>query len=171
MKERIGDYLGLSIHDFIIKKSSHYGDELNMLSDSLYKFDSDFVNIYVEFGKPLGEGNIALKLDEIKVTGLYCANDYTKFKIYPYVIQEFGSFTLDINKSINEIKEMLCEELEKSRKIKLNKDFVLVREHLIDKPSKVIIFNSRYSLKMKQLETSILIRVKESFCKNIKRKN
>jgi hypothetical protein len=84
---------------------------------------------------------------------LYCTNDYSKFKIYPYIIQEFGSFIIDINKSIREIKEILCEELEKLRNIKLDKQFVLVREHLIDKPSKVIIFNSRYILKRKPLET------------------
>jgi hypothetical protein len=60
MKERIGDYLCLSIHDFIIKKTSHYGDELNILSDPLSKFDTDFQNIYIEFGKPLGEGIVSI---------------------------------------------------------------------------------------------------------------
>ena len=56
LKERIGEYLGISLNDFLIKKGSHYGDELNIPSETLFKLDSDNANVYVEFGRPLAEG-------------------------------------------------------------------------------------------------------------------
>ena len=60
MKLKIAEYLQIDEKDFLIKKNSHYGNELKASGETLDKLDVNLINIYVEFGLPLNEGNISM---------------------------------------------------------------------------------------------------------------
>ena len=148
LKKNISDYLQINFDDFLIKRNSHNGDELNILSDSLYKFDTNNINIYVEFGRPLGECKFSYNLDELNVSVFLWEYDFSKFMIYPYKISDCGIFFVNTKLTIRELKILLCNDLKRTRNIELKSDHVIIREFLYDKASKVFSVYERYTLKM-----------------------
>ena len=57
--------------------------------------------------------------------------------VYPYKLTEFGSFFIDSKLAINDLKNILCDQLKMTLNIELNREFVLIRENLLEKPTKV----------------------------------
>ena len=57
--------------------------------------------------------------------------------IFPYKLHEIGIYYVSVNKKISELRDLLVEEIKEKKNIALDKDFVLVREHFLEKPTKV----------------------------------
>ena len=84
-------------------------------------------------------------LDEIKVKIVICDFEIEKFSIFPYKLLEIGVFiisiflriNLGVNWTISEMKASVCEELKNKYKIILDKEFVIIRDYQLEKPTKV----------------------------------
>jgi len=137
LRREIAKYLALSEKEFIMKRFTHNGMELKNLSETLEFHNSKSINVYVEYGVPLGESKEYFNIDEVKLTCLYCQTDYSKFMIFPYKMTEIGMYVIDSHMTIGDLKVMICEEIKKKLSVELDLSSVLVREHLMDKPTRV----------------------------------
>ena len=54
---------------------------------------------------------------------------------------EFGTYVINGQMTIGELKNFMCEEIKKKLKVELDKNVVLVREHILDKPTRVPIYS------------------------------
>ena len=61
MKEKISQVIKVNIHGFIMKRNSHNGTELKNLNDTIDKYTTNAMNIYIEFGIYLYRFKIKLK--------------------------------------------------------------------------------------------------------------
>ncbi len=57
--------------------------------------------------------------------------------VFPYRMTEIGMYVIDSHMTIGELKVFICEEIKKKLSIELDLSSVLVREHLMDKPTRV----------------------------------
>jgi hypothetical protein len=133
LKKAISDYLILDEDSFIMKKNSHNGVELKNLSETIDKICTGNLKIYIEFGCPQKE-------NEIKINLFLCELDLTFFLLYPYKVTDLGFFNVNLEKvsSIKDLKEFFIHELKYKKNNELsNKDFIVIREYLNERPTKV----------------------------------
>jgi hypothetical protein len=57
VKQKISDYLGLDANAFIMRKQTYTGTEMRDLSSTLGEYTTGPMNIFIEYGTPLLEGN------------------------------------------------------------------------------------------------------------------
>ena len=50
-----------------------------------------------------------------------------------------GTYIFNNMNTFGELKEFMCSEIKKKLDIELDRKFLLVREHILDKPTRVII--------------------------------
>lgn len=139
LRREISKYLGIAEKEFIMKRFTHNGLELKNPNEFLEFQYSKSINIYVEYGVPLGESINIFNQDDLKLTCLYCNTDYSKFMIFPYKMTEIGVYVIDSQMTIGELKVFICEEIKKKLSIELDINSVLVREHVMDKPTRVLL--------------------------------
>jgi len=130
LKQKIGDYLNLKVTEFIMKKHNHNGMEIKNYSEPIEKLTQFSMNIYIELGNAPGEF-------DLKLNPHYCEYDYSIFLIFPYKISDIGVFTIDSTKTVKEIKEFFADEIKNKFNVTLDKEFLLMREYMVDKPTKV----------------------------------
>ena len=134
LKLKISEALGINEDLLILKKNTHNGVELKNLSETIDKYSTSSINIYVEYGNPQ-------KDSEIKINLFTCEYDYSTFMIYPYKLIDRGLFIADLNWTIEELKRNLVTELVK-KKIEIyfiddKLEELLLREYKNDRPAKI----------------------------------
>jgi hypothetical protein len=60
VKEKIAEFLNLNENEFIMKKFSHNGTEIRNLKEKVSEITNNNMNVFTEFGTPLGEGKYIL---------------------------------------------------------------------------------------------------------------
>ena len=50
---------------------------------------------------------------------------------------EIGGFIVDTKMTIKALKEFLCDKIKNTMNIELEGDYVIIREHLLDRPTRV----------------------------------
>lgn len=139
LKKRIGEVLKISENEFIMKKNSHNGPELKCLNDSIDKYTTNILTVYIELGSPQ-------KDSEIKINLYTCEYDFSFFLVFPYKVVDAGYFIVDLNWNIKQLKQFLIAELEKKQisgqninfKLeKINIDSILIRDYKNDRPAKI----------------------------------
>jgi len=134
IKEIISIEINVPKDEFIMRKYSYQGNEIRNLEDRIDLTASSFLNLYVEYGKPL-------RSYSVRVNVFTCENDFSKFLIFPYKLINHGFFLTDTRISINEFKTNIINELNNSlQKIysyNYSANKVLVREYKLEKPTKV----------------------------------
>jgi len=134
LKSKISEVLGIHEDLLIIKKNTHNGVELKNLSETIDKYSTSTINVYVEYGNPQ-------KDSELKINLFTCEYDYSTFMIYPYKLIDRGLFIADLNWTIDELKRNLLSELIK-KKIDIygfedKLEEFLLREYKNDRPAKI----------------------------------
>lgn len=132
IKERIANELKLDQNEFIIRKYSHNGLEIRDLKVRVDTLTIASVNIYVEYGKPLAEG-------EVKVNIVHCVQEFTRFALFPFKFIDYGHMIINEKKTIGEIKEDILKFLKETHNLELRSDNTVLRETLTERPSKVLL--------------------------------
>jgi hypothetical protein len=139
LKKKISEVLQISEKEFIMKKNSHNGPELKSLNDTIDKYATNLLTVYIELGSPQ-------KDSEIKINLFTCEYDFSFFLVFPYKVVDSGFFIVDINWSIKQLKEFLITELEKKLNSGQNINFklenicidtLLIRDYKNDRPAKI----------------------------------
>ena len=76
-------------------------------------------------------------LDDLKLNLKYCDYDFSKYMLFPYKMTDIGLVTIDIRKNVEEIKEQFITLINKKFNINLDKEYVLLRDYLGERPTKV----------------------------------
>lgn len=104
LKKKISNYLAINCNEFIIRKNTHNGTELKNLNDTIDKFTTSKLKLFLEIGVPMKES-------EIKLSVCLCMEDYSIFNVIPYKINKLGDFSVDLLWSFKELKYYLKNEL------------------------------------------------------------
>ena len=96
LKEEIGKILNISIDTFIIKKNSHNGVEIKKLEDTIDKYSTKNLNVYIQFGIPRKDGDILLNFQQYYY-------DISEFHLYPYKVVDLGFMIFDKKNTLNEV--------------------------------------------------------------------
>ena len=108
LKEEIGKILKINVDNFILKKNSHNGVEIKKLEDTIDKYSTKSLTIYIQFGIPRKDGDILLKFHQYY-------SDNSKFNLYPYNNKDLGFMIFDKNNTLKEVINLLKTK---------NKDFI-----------------------------------------------
>ena len=100
LKEEIGKILNISIDTFIFKKNSHNGVEIKKLEDTIDKYSTKNLTIYIQFGIPRKEGDILLNFQQYYY-------DISEFHLYPYKSIDLGFMIFDKKTTLNEVINVL----------------------------------------------------------------
>jgi hypothetical protein len=133
VKQTIAEYLTLSNDQFIMKKHNHNGVEIRNLNDTVNKlenFSFTSMNIYIEFGAPM-------KDDELKINLMFCENDFSRFKLFPYILTDLGTVVIKTTQDIKDLKHQLIEEVKNKMGLELDPQYTLLREHTTERPAKI----------------------------------
>lgn len=157
LKSRISEVLHIPDDKFIIKKNTHNGVELKNLQDTIDKYTSNTLNIYVEYGNPQ-------KDTEIRINLFTCEYDFSTFMIYPYKLIDQGLFLVDLNWTIDELKLFLLNQLKKKNIdifMKCDENLVtedfLIREYKNERPAKIYQNNLTLGKDLQFVENSKII--------------
>ena len=138
LKSRIADVLKIPEDIFIIKRNTHNGVELKTLNDTIDKYTTNSINIYVEYGNPQ-------KDSEIKINLFTCEYDFYAFMIYPYKVIDRGVLTVDLNWTVDDLKKNILDSLINKKRLDVgytNDDFFrledfFIRDYKNDRPAKI----------------------------------
>ena len=96
LKEEISKILNISTDNFIIKKNTHNGIEIKNLEDTIDKYSTKNLTLYIQLGIPRKDGDILINLHQY----IY---DVNEFHIYPYNIIDLGHMIFDKKNTLNEV--------------------------------------------------------------------
>lgn len=133
VKQKIGEFLNIPTDNFMIRKFNHNGQEFKNLNETIYEISNGAfmsVNIYVEFGSPLGE-------EEINIRLILAQEDYSVFKLFPYKMTEIGVKKIKTCWNIKELKQVLIKEIKEKSSFSLDDEYVIIRESVTEKPSRI----------------------------------
>ena len=96
LKEEISKILNISLDNFIIKKNTHNGIEIKNLEETIDKYSTKNLTLYIQYGTPRKDGDILLNIHQY----IY---DISIFHIYPYTIIDLGHMIFDKKNNLNEV--------------------------------------------------------------------
>lgn len=163
LKEEIGKILNINIDSFILKKNSHNGIEIKKLEDTIDKYSSKNLTIYVQFGIPRKEGDILLNFKQYYY-------DNSEFHLYPYKSIDLGFAIFDKKITLNEVINSLQTNDKKFIKNdkddnKVNDIIYYLREEKNFKPGKIYLDGNKKLIDIGVKEGDVLI------CQGINSKN
>ena len=155
LKEEIGKILNINIDTFILKKNSHNGIEIKKLEDTIEKYSTKNLTIYIQFGIPRKDGDILLNFQQYYY-------DLSEFHLYPYKSVDLGFMILDKKNSLDEVINILKTKNKKFVKIdgeKINENEVkyYLREEKNFKPGKLFLDGNKKIIDLGVKEGDILI--------------
>ena len=100
LKEEIGKALNINVDNFIMKKNTHNGIEIKNLEDTIDKYSTKNLTLYIQYGIPRKDGDILLNIHQYNYT-------INEFHIYPYDIIDLGHMIFDKKNTINEVINIL----------------------------------------------------------------
>ena len=100
LKEEIGKALNINVDNFIMKKNTHNGIEIKNLEDTIDKYSTKNLTLYIQYGIPRKDGDILLNIHQYNYT-------INEFHIYPYDIIDLGHMIFDKKNTLNEIINIL----------------------------------------------------------------
>ena len=179
LKKRISEIINYDCNEFIMKKNSHNGSELKNLNETIDKYTSLQLKIFLEVGQPMKESEIKLNIS-------ICEEDHTQFNILPYKILKIADFSVDSLWSFKEMKKSIRKEIENMislfdekkpiKSIKITNEYlaeiiprlkslqwerIFIRDFINDKPT--LFYNQNLDLKDYDIQTGkqiILFNVK-----------
>ena len=116
LKEEISKILNISMDNFIMKKNTHNGVEIKKLEETIDKYSTKNLTVYIQYGIPRKEGDILINFQQY----IY---DITEFHLYPYKTVDIGFMIFDLNNTINDVINSLKTK---------NKKFVANNSELTD---------------------------------------
>ena len=160
LKEEIGKILNISIDAFIIKKNSHNGVEIKKLEDTIDKYSTKNLNVYIQFGIPRKDGDILLNFQQYYY-------DISEFHLYPYKTVDLGFMIFDKKNTLNEVINALKT---KNKKFIQNTDNsneyeYYLREEKNFKPGKLYIDMNKKLIDIGVKEGDIII------CQSVNKQN
>ena len=155
LKEEIGKILNINIDTFILKKNSHNGIEIKKLEDTIDKYSTKNLTVYIQFGIPRKDGDILLNFQQYYY-------DLSEFHLYPYKSVDLGFMILDKKNSLDEVINILKTKNKKFVKIdgeKFNENEVkyYLREEKNFKPGKLYLDGNKKIIDLGVKEGDILI--------------
>ena len=112
LKEMISQIINVPTDNFIMKKNSHNGIEIKKYNETIDKYTSKCLTVYIQYGTPV-------KVTDMKIVIQQYLPEKEQFSLYPYKINDLGLTT--INKTWT-IKELI------SNIEKINKKFLKSNE-------------------------------------------
>ena len=100
LKEEIGKALNINVDNFIMKKNTHNGIEIKNLEDTIDKYSTKNLTLYIQYGIPRKDGDILLNIHQYNYT-------INEFHIYPYDIIDLGHMIFDKKNTLNEVINIL----------------------------------------------------------------
>ena len=100
LKEEIGKALNINVDKFIMKKNTHNGIEIKNLEDTIDKYSTKNLTLYIQYGIPRKDGDILLNIHQYNYT-------INEFHIYPYDIIDLGHMIFDKKNTLNEVINIL----------------------------------------------------------------
>ena len=163
LKEDISKILNISIDNFIIKKNTHNGVEIKNLEETIDKYSTKNLTLYIQYGTPRKDGDILLNIHQY----IY---DISQFHIYPYNIIDLGHMIFDKKNNLSEViniirtknKKFVNNETDKDNKD--NMEYYL-REEKNFKIGKIFLDKNKTLLDIGIKEGETLI------CQNIDKNN
>jgi len=161
LKEEIGKILSINVDTFILKKNSHNGIEIKKLEDTIDKYSTKNLTIYIQFGIPRKDGDILLNFQQYYY-------DISEFHLYPYKSIDLGSMIFDKKNKLNEVINILKTKNNKFKQEINNENNEIeyyLREEKNFRPEKLYIDGKRTLLDIGVKEGDIII------CQSINKKN
>ena len=106
LKEEIAIKLNINVDNFIMKKNTHNGIEIKNLEESIDKYSTKNLTLYIQFGIPRKDGDILLNIHQY----IY---DINEFHIYPYNIIDLGHMIFDKKNTLNEVINTIKTKIKK----------------------------------------------------------
>ena len=106
LKEEIGKALNINVDNFIMKKNTHNGIEIKNLEDTIDKYSTKNLTLYIQYGIPRKDGDILLNIHQYNYT-------INEFHIYPYDIIDLGHMIFDKKNTLNEVINILKKKNKK----------------------------------------------------------
>ena len=100
LKEELGKALNINVDNFIMKKNTHNGIEIKNLEDTIDKYSTKNLTLYIQYGIPRKDGDILLNIHQYNYT-------INEFHIYPYDIIDLGHMIFDKKNTLNEVINIL----------------------------------------------------------------
>ena len=100
LKEEIGKALNINVDNFIMKKNTHNGIEIKNLEDTIDKYSTKNLTLYIQYGIPRKDGDILLNIHQYNYT-------INEFHIYPYDIIDLDHMIFDKKNTLNEVINIL----------------------------------------------------------------
>ena len=100
LKEEIGKALNINVDNFIMKKNTHNGIEIKNLEETIDKYSTKNLTLYIQYGIPRKDGDILLNIHQYNYT-------INEFHIYPYDIIDLGHMIFDKKNTLNEVINIL----------------------------------------------------------------
>ena len=160
LKEEIAKILNINIDTFIMKKNSHNGIEIKKLEETIDKYSTKNLNIYIQYGIPRKDGDILLNFKQY----IY---DISEFHLYPYKSIDLEFMIFDKNNTLNEVINTIKTKNKKFIKNEENKNQIeyYLREENNFKPGKIYLDGDKKIVDIGVKEGGILI------CQGINKKN
>ena len=159
LKEDISKILNISIDNFIIKKNTHNGVEIKNLEETIDKYSTKNLTLYIQYGTPRKDGDILLNIHQY----IY---DISQFHIYPYNIIDLGHMIFDKKNNLSEVINIIRTKNKKFVNNETDKDMeYYLREEKNFKIGKIFLDKNKTLLDIGIKEGESLI------CQNIDKNN
>ena len=148
LKDEIGKVLNINVDNFILKKNSHNGVEIKKLEDTIDKYSTKNLTIYIQFGIPRKDGDILLKFQQYYL-------DNSKFNLYPYKNKDLGFMIFDKKITLKEVINLL-----KNKNViqnENNNNEYYLREEKNFRPGKLFLNDNKTILDLGLKEGDLLI--------------
>ena len=103
LRERLSEVINIPIDNFIMKKNSHNGIEIKKYNDTIDKYTSKSLTLYLQIGKPI-------QPTDLKIRVQYYKYDNTVFALYPYKINDLGEFVINKTWSVTQLLKYFEEK-------------------------------------------------------------
>ncbi len=143
-----------------MKKNSHNGIEIKKLEETIDKYSTKNLNIYIQYGIPRKDGDMLLNFKQY----IY---DISEFHLYPYKSIDLEFMIFDKNNTLNEVINAIKTKNKKFIKNEENKNEIeyYLREENNFKPGKIYLDGEKKIVDIGVKEGGILI------CQGINKKN
>ena len=153
LKEEIGKILNINIDTFILKKNSHNGIEIKKLEETIDKYSTKNLIIYIQFGIPRKDGDILINFQQYYY-------DISEFHLYPYNSIDLGPMIFDKKNTLNEVINILKTKNKKFNKQENDNNNEIeyyIREEKNFRPGKLYIDGNKTLIDIGAKEGDILI--------------
>ena len=150
LKDEIGKVLNINVDNFILKKNSHNGVEIKKLEDTIDKYSTKNLTIYIQFGIPRKDGDILLKFQQFYL-------DNSKFNLYPYKNKDLGFMIFDKKITLKEVINLLKTKNKNVFKNENNNNEYYLREEKNFRPGKLFLDDNKTIVDLGLKEGDLLI--------------